>query len=182
MTITFDILNPESVKAARKELQKYKYSLKRKCDRLCKRLAEIGLAYAQVYFSNVEVDLDRFSKEPLKEANIFVTYAKGREDGYPKYTITANGTDIAFIEFGAGVRYNSGGDSYHETRPEGIVGIGEYGKGRGKNLSWVYYGADGQARVTSGTPEQPGMYLSAKEMRSKIEEIAREVFATHDRH
>ena len=42
--------------------------------------------------------------------------------------ISASGEQVCFLEFGAGVYYN-GMMNYPIPLPEGIVGIGEYGKG-----------------------------------------------------
>lgn len=181
MDIKIDLLDPQSIKKAETQLRKYKKSLNSRAEKLCKWLAEFGVGYAQVYFDNAYVDVDRFDGEPLKTTNIYVTMTKNGSENGVVYTVKAAGKDIAFIEFGAGVHFNGGGDPYHEKRLDGIVGIGQYGKGYGKRDSWVYNGDDGKPRITVGTPEQPGMYLTAKEMRSKITEIAREVFA-NDRH
>ena len=176
------VINPfdlESIKEAKKKIAGYKRRLQNRTKKLAERLAELGATYARDYFEAVVYDIDYYDGEPLEVTNIMVTAYEDESDKQTtRFTISAWGKDVAFIEFGAGVHFNGGGDPYHETRPDGIVGIGQYGQGRGKQQSWSYKGADGLSRRTSGTPEQPGMWLSAQEMRSNIEKIAKEVFAS----
>lgn len=178
MEININIFDPASIKDAKKKLGAYKRKINNRTEKLAQALAEFGAAYARDYFDTVVYDLDYYDGEPLEVTNIYVSVEGGKtEEDSVRYTINAMGTAIAFIEFGAGVHFNGGGDPYHETRPEGIVGIGEYGQRRGRQQSWSYKGADGHSRRTSGTPEQPGMWLSSQEMRRKLEELAKEVFS-----
>lgn len=177
VVIKINPFSPKSIENAKKEIRNYKARLKHRVEKLVKRLAEFGAAYAMDYFDTAVYDIDYYDGEPLEVTNIYVTTEDGKgENGSVRYIINAMGKAIAFIEFGAGVYFNGGGDPYHETRPDGIVEIGEYGQHRGRQQSWSYKGTDGYSRRTSGTPEQPGMWLTAKEIRSKIEEIAKEVF------
>lgn len=188
VVITINPFSPKSIENAKKEIRNYKARLKRRVTKLVKLLSELGEEYARDYFDAAQYDIGYYLGmgsltgatefgEPLEDAKVEIFVEEGRTDaGNPRYTINANGQAVAFIEFGAGVFYNSGGDPYHETRPEGIVDIGEYGQGRGKQPGgWTYSTSDG-AKRTRGTPEQPGMWLAAKEIRSRIEDIAREVF------
>lgn len=61
--------------------------------------------------------------------------------------IICGGTQVLFIEFGAGIAHKtetstvilSGNQEIeYATRPNGIVGIGGYGKGLGQNDSWIF--------------------------------------------
>ena len=90
------------------------------------------------------------------------------------WAVVANGEQVCFVEFGAGVYYN-GDDSYLGERPEGIVGIGEYGEGKGKRPFWVYVDDDGEKHYTQGTPANNTLFFTAQEMRSVIEEAARKI-------
>lgn len=175
MVIRFNALSLDSVTEARKQIQKYKRNLPKKCEELARRLAALGAGIANVTFSNAVYDLEVNSLTPIEPANITVSYEQDYEhNGH--YTIHADGKVVAFVEFGAGVRFNGQGSD--RPRPQGIVGIGEYGKGKGKQRSWGFYGEDGEVYVTSGTPEQPGMWLASRAMREDIAKIAREVFAS----
>ena len=62
------------------------------------------------------------------------------------------------------------------SRPEGVVGIGEYGKGRGSRPIWVYYDETGKKVFTRGNPAALGMWYATEEMRRSILDVAREVF------
>lgn len=70
------------------------------------------------------------------------------------FLISAASEGILYIEFGAGVSRNPDGRNYvsdvGDLTPKGIVGIGEYGKGQGKNAGWNYW-VDGQKHYTIGT-------------------------------
>lgn len=177
MNIVINPFQPKTIQDARKALAKYKRDIPKKAATLIEKLSEFGSTYASNYFGSVIYDLDYYDSTPLEQASITVKTTKGKAaDNVFRYTISASGNEIAFIEFGAGVNLNSHGDPYHEFRPEGIVGIGEYGYGHGKQRSWFFNGSDGLSRRTSGTPEQPGMWLTAEQMRLQLEKMVREVW------
>ena len=90
------------------------------------------------------------------------------------YRITAKGKAVCFIEFGAGV-YHNPSEPYPNPRPEGIVGIGEYGKGNGKRQGW-FFNMDGETVFTRGTPAAMPMYYASEEIKDAVAEIAKEVF------
>lgn len=74
------------------------------------------------------------------------------ESGKTSSTVTASGELVPFIEFGTGVYHNAGG-TYPLPKPAGIVGIGEYGRGRGKQKGWSF--KNGESKVfTRGIPAQ----------------------------
>ena len=94
-------------------------------------------------------------------------------DGYAVY---AQGDQVAFIEFGAGVFYNGSGANYKLGRPPEISGIGEYGQGKGKQNTWGYYDDTGALHLTHGNPPANAFYHASVDTRRKIRDIAREVF------
>ena len=163
-------LSAKSIDDAIKELKAYQDSIDAKKDKLLKELGEIGVREASVRFTRAMYDGDNHPVISLETTN----------NGY---VIVAKGKAVAFIEFGAGVYYN-GSEPYPGPRPDGIVGIGEYGKGRGKQKSWYYNGAPGSngevqpngAMKTHGNPAAMPMWYASEEMRSQIETIARRVF------
>lgn len=155
-------LNKASIDRAIAELQEYKRWVQQKEKLLTERLALIGAREASVRFGSA--------------------YYTGNNDVYVDveptsngWVITASGEAVCFIEFGAGVYYN-GQDSYPNPRPEGVVGIGEYGSGKGKQSTWGYYDESGELVLTHGTPAAMPMYHASREMRQSILKIAREVF------
>ena len=131
-------------------------------DKLLEELANIGVREASVRFTTAMYDGVNDSHVSLEPVN----------NGY---AIVASGKAVAFIEFGAGVYHNSG-EPYPDPRPEGIVGIGEYGKGYGKRQAWGYRNDGGELVITHGNPAAMPLWYASEEMRSKITKIAKEVF------
>lgn len=155
-------LNVEGIEAAIQEVKAFRNSLKLKADMLIERLAEIGVREASVRFTTAMYDGTNDTSVTLE------TISNG-------YAIVAEGQAVAFIEFGSGV-YHNPGEPYPNARPEGIVGIGEYGKGHGKRQAWGYRDESGEVVVTHGNPAAMPMWYASEEMRNNIAKIAQEVF------
>ena len=155
-------LSPDSIENAIKELKAYRDSLHDKKYRLLEELTKIGLREASVRFTTAMYD-------GVNDSNVRA------ELTHFGYRIVAEGKAVAFIEFGAGVYYNTG-DPYPDPRPEGVVGIGEYGKGYGKRQAWGFRDDSGELVITHGNPAAMPMWYASEEMRSKIQKIAQEVF------
>jgi hypothetical protein len=155
-------LGTSSIDDAIKQLKAYRNSLDTRKDKLLKMLGEIGVREASVRFTTAMYDGTNDSSVSLE------TNKNG-------YVIVASGHAVAFIEFGAGVYHNSG-EPYPDSRPDGIVGIGEYGKGRGKRQAWGYKDESGELVITHGNPAAMPMWYASEEMRNKILKIAKEVF------
>lgn len=163
-------LSAKSIDNAIKELEKYKQELLIKERQLLERLAMIGVREASVRFTTAMYDGVNDVTVALDVTN------KG-------YSIIAEGEAVAFIEFGAGVYHNSG-EPYPNPRPEGVVDIGEYGKGRGKRRAWFYKGEPGTngelqkngVVKTRGNPAAMPMWYATEEMKRNVLQIAREVF------
>lgn len=154
-------LDEKSINNAIKELNAYKKWVEEKTKQLCERLALIGAQEASVRFTTAMYD-----------GNNDVQVEVGpTENGW---VITAKGEAVAFLEFGAGVYHNTG-EPYPDPRPEGIVGIGEYGKGMGKRQAWGFYD-NGELVITRGNPAVMGMWYATQEMEREVLRIAREVF------
>ena len=155
-------LSTSSIEDAIKQLQVYRDSLNTKKDKLLKRLGEIGVREASVRFTTAMYD-------GINDSSVSLHINKHG------FVIVAEGHAVAFIEFGAGVYHNSG-EPYPDPRPEGIVGIGEYGKGRGKRQAWGFKNESGELVITHGNPAAMPMWYASEEMRNSILKIAKEVF------
>ena len=155
-------LDVVSIDSAIKELKAYRDSLDGKKDKLLEELANIGVREASVRFTTAMYDGVNDSSVTREVIN----------DGY---AIVAEGQAVAFIEFGAGVYHNSG-EPYPDPRPEGIVKIGEYGKGHGKRQAWGFKDESGELVITHGNPAAMPMWYAGEEMQSKIQKIVLEVF------
>lgn len=165
MKIVIDPLDSKSIDKAIKELTKYKSWVKRKETELLNRLASMGATKVDVVYQGAKYDGDK---------DISVSFNVSDN----KVVITAQGESVAFIEFGAGVYYNGSG-SYPLPLPSGVVGIGQYGKGKGKRKAWGYYPDGDKANgvvITHGNPSAKAFYQAELEIAEQIGNIAREVF------
>jgi hypothetical protein len=156
-------LSSSSIQNAITELKAYRDSLDAKLKKLLEELAYIGVKEASVRFTTAIYDGVNDSSVTLEST----------KDGY---CIKAEGKAVAFIEFGAGV-YHNPGEPYPNPRPNGIVGIGEYGKGYGKRPAWGFRNDDGELVITHGTPAAMPLWYASEEMRNAILKTFKEVFA-----
>ena len=163
-------LSARGINKALKDLAEYKEEFLVKEKRLLEGLASIGVREASIRFTTAIYDgVNDVSVSLDKRANGYVILAEGRA--------------VAFIEFGTGV-YHNPSEPYPNPRPEGIVGIGEYGKGRGKRRAWFYEGEQGSNGEpqkngivkTRGNPAAMPMWYASEEMKKSILTIVREVF------
>lgn len=145
-----------------KRLNAYRDSIPTKAKMIAMRLAELGAEKVFVGFLAVEyAGANDISVDVQEIAN--------------GYRILAAGQSVAFIEFGAGVRF---GEGYPGTKPAGIVPIGTYGKGYGsREQGWYFKSLSGDAEHTYGNPPAAVMYKTAQELREAVLMVAREVFA-----
>ena len=155
-------LDQQDIKRAIKELKAYKQEFLKKEKRLIEGLAEIGLKEASVRFTTAMYDGTNDVSVKLDETN----------NGY---VIIAEGQAAAFIEFGAGVYHNTG-EPYPNPRPQGIVGIGEYGKGYGKRKAWGYKDENDELVITRGNPAAMPMWYASEEMKNSVLKVVKEVF------
>jgi hypothetical protein len=163
-------LGTESLDNAINELKRYKEELLAKEKLLMEKLADIGVGEATIRFVEARYD-------GVKDVNVTI------EETNTGYAVVAKGNAVAFIEFGAGV-YHNPSEPYPEPRPEGIVGIGEYGKKRGNRRAWFYYGDAGTngevqengAIKTRGNPAAMPMWYASEEMKRSIKRVVKEVF------
>lgn len=167
MKITINPLSLVSIEQAIKDITAYRTKLKRLEEELPKALAEFGATYAQAaYDTNIH---NVYWDGKSDHTNIKVT-AEPTEKGW---RVLAEGDEVCFVEFGAGVFFNADGGGMFE-RPEGVVGIGEYGAGNGKNDVWAF-GSGKSRKVTYGTPASNTLYFTAREIEDRIVETARRI-------
>lgn len=151
-------LNENSIDNAILQLKTYIDEIESKRDEIMRRLAEIGAEEARRVFTQAGAD-------------ITVTTEK-TENGYK---IVAAGSQVAFVEFGAGDAAGMGFDYL----PDGIDiypgswSGSELGKHQYSNTGkWTYQGEE----YTEIQPAR-AMFSAAELMREKIGEIAKEVFS-----
>lgn len=160
-------LNSGNVNDLIKELNAYRDSLSDKAEQLVEGLAKVGIPVIQ---SNMTTEGD-------SDPSCSITYHTSRSGTYARCTLTANGEDLLFIEFGAGVHYNgSVGQSPNPKGEEMGYTIGSYGEGQGANDYWHYMDDDGKWHTSHGTKASMPMYKASLEIFEKVQTVAREVF------
>lgn len=155
-------LSEQGIEKAIAEHKSFKEEFLKKEKRLLEGLGEIGLKEASVRFTTAMYDGTNDVSVQLNETD------KG-------YAIVAEGKAVAFIEFGAGVYHNTG-EPYPNPRPTGIVGIGEYGQGKGKRKAWGYKNENDELVITRGNPAAMPMWYASEEIKSSVLRVVREVF------
>lgn len=163
MKITME-LTDKSIGDALKAVKRYQKDIERKQKMLLERLAMIGVQEASVRFASAMYDGVNDVRVNLRRI----------ENGW---AITAKGQAVCFIEFGSGV-YHNPSEPYPNPRPPGVVGIGEYGQGKGKRQFWYFNNKKAGAKgvFTRGNPASLSMWYATEEMRRSLLDIAREVF------
>lgn len=161
-------LSQDSIQAAIKELDKYKQNLISKNELFVKRLGELGIPIINQNISAALGDADK-SHNTYIRLNSFESYSQA--------VLVCEGSDLLFIEFGAGIHYNgSASSSPHPKGNQFGYTIGSYGKGLGKNDYWYYKSESGESVRSYGTQATMPMYKASQEIRLKIRQIAKEVF------
>ena len=158
------------------KISAYQRSLADKQRRFLERLAQIGIDVADVRFKEAQYD-------GVNDVEVSRT---PEWDGDNRLFIVANGTAVAFIEFGTGVHYT---EQHPKAAELGMV-RGGFGQGKGAQDGWGYYGSPGtNGKVvretdkgpvifTHGNPPARAMYDAGKQMKEDVARIAREVFGS----
>ncbi len=155
-TIRISLTN-ESINNGIRELQLYKQWVLEKEAELRSRLAALGATVASIQFS-------RAIYNGSKDVSVRV------DDTGSVAVIYAEGESVAFIEFGAGIKYGYG----HPGAGEHGMGPGTYpGKGNWDNEKGWWYG---HGQHSYGNPPAMAMYEAVQKMTEELTRIAREVF------
>lgn len=164
-TIQMNGLSAATIEATERELRKYAEWVERKGDELVAKLAEHGKKVASVKFASAMYDgTNDVSVRVDSTGSVAVIYAEG--------------TAVAFIEFGSGAAMGSG----HPKASEHGFGPGTWstdeslgGKGHWDNPHGWYYKHGEKSR---GNPPAMAMYDAVQAMTTEITTIAREVFGS----
>lgn len=165
-------LSSRSIKQAIKELKEYENDLKKKTKLFVERLAQEGFDVAN---ATVKLDLP-FYDIGAYDAEVLEPKVKV-EGNRVKATLTFQGDDILFIEFGTGIRYSS--ISHPMLGDEFPYGAGTYpGKGHWDNPKGWWYKDDvtGEKVHTYGNPALMPMYEASTMIQLRVKKIAKEVF------
>lgn len=155
-------LSVASVRAERRRLEEYVRLLPARCDELCRRLAEMGVDAAVAGVTRAETG---------ELASSIRHERRGERD----YVVIADCGYAVYVEFGTGVvgLMGSAGEL-----PDGITGPTSRTTKAREDGSWVYWDErQGKYRITRGQAPLGFMSGAATEMRERVLEVAREVFA-----
>lgn len=163
-------LSHKSIQDTIKQLRAYQKSLVSKNEEFVRRLTELGIPVIDENIALAQGDSDKSHNTYIK-INSFGDYSQA--------TLVCEGAGLLFIEFGAGIHYNTpAGSSLHPKGQEFGYTIGSYGKGNGKNDSWVYYADSGEWVRSYGTEATMPVYKASVEIMQSIRKIAKEVFSS----
>lgn len=161
-------LSASSVNNAIAQLKKYKDSIVDKNALFVKRLAEIGIEVVEQRIAVAEGDSDKYHATTLKLHSF---------GDYSEATLSVEGNDVLFIEFGSGIYYNP-------TDPEHAhkfgYGVGTY-PGQTHALDpegWWYRDSAGDIHHSYGTRATAPMLNASKAIILSIRQIAREVYGS----
>ena len=153
-------LSTRGIETLRKAMMDYQEWLEKKCDELAEKLASLGATSASIGFAQAIYD------SPHNDFEITV-----ERIGEANYTVRADGTDVLFVEFGAG---STMGDGHPE--PHGM-GPGTYpGKGFWNNPNGWWYSYNGYKYHSYGNPPNMPMYNAVKNLEQELQSIVTEVF------
>lgn len=160
------ILSRSSINDAINELKAYKKELINKNDIFVRRLVELGLNVVNMKVRQSLGDSDDATSKAYVDSLGKLVKAE----------IHLTGSDVLFIEFGAGIYYNTPGQ--HPLEDEFGYGVGTYpGQTHAFDDYWFYTDEQGNTgQISYGTQATMPMYSASIEMYQQVVRIAREVF------
>ena len=174
-TIKIDLFDSKSIQNAIKTIEQYRDDLPRKCQEICRRLAEEGVKVADVAINSVPIGKTITLTTDINPSRMgckAIMKMTGREtrteDGRIFYTALA-------IEFGAGIRYNP---TENPKAAEFGMGVGTF-PDQTHALDpggWMYLDKDGNWKHSYGIKATMPMYKAMVEIRRNLDTVIREVF------
>lgn len=163
-------LSAESIDEAIRQIRAFQDELKLKTSLFVQRLAEVGI-------EAIDTRKQAEGDSNTEYENLY-SYVKLNDTGnYVRASLVLEGKDVAFVEFGAGVHFNSAvGTSINPKGYELGYTIGSYGKGQGAKDFWYYKDESGEKHRSYGTRASAPVYSASVKIEQKFKEIAREVF------
>lgn len=158
-------LSVEGIADLVKDVEAIRLSLQNKVDVFCEELAKIGVNTAAKVLTT-----------DSRTENDSVTYTR---EGNGEYLVVAQGSQVAFIEFGVGVVGESGGYPankllsnwhYNEMRSP-------WAHDSNDPTFWYYYDNEQVLHRTRGTVPVGFMNTAGEEVRQRVHEVAKRVFS-----
>lgn len=154
-------LSDSSVDKAIDEIEKYRKNLKDKFEILVGKLVQSGVEVAKVYVGVGQGD----------STDAYVDYMVDAQGDIVKAEISLVGSDAVFIEFGAGIAYNTG--KQHPLADEFGFGIGSYPSKTPPNKAinpgfWYYRDSTKTLHRSVGTEATMPLYHAAETIRNNL--------------
>lgn len=161
-----------SIEKAIQALEDYQKSLQEKSKIFVDKLGEYGL-------NVLNINIGRIS--PFYKGEDLTTSLEKQNNGYTAI-ISINGKEVAFIEFGAGIIFNTEvGGSLHPKGKDLNLTIGSYNDKSSRNAEsptgWYFKDDNGEKQHTYGTPTYAPLHNTEMAIINIINIVAREVFA-----
>lgn len=163
-------LDTNSIQSAINELEEYQEDLNRKLYRFIDALIQEGVTVANAWLGSTQGD----------STDAEIGYGINDEGDIIYATISLEGSDALFIEFGAGIAYNTG--AQHPYAGEFGYGIGTYPSKHPPNKAinpgkWIYgHDDDGMPLWSIGTQATMPIYHAAENMRNNAIKKALDIF------
>lgn len=160
-------LSSGSFRQLEKDIRDYRKSLQDKCEKFAYRMAEEGVAIAQMKILGFDAVM---TGELLDSMNLEVGDIVSNGATYYIYT---DCPWAKFVEFGTGI---VGSENPH---PDPSIAGWKYDTNDHGEKGWYYY-RDGEWHWTKGMPSRPFMFETAQALKdmSIISSVAREVFGS----
>ena len=170
------VLSVRSIDNMIKQVEKYQADINRKCEILCRRLAEVGRQAALVAINDSPLGKTitlsvRVDPHVVGCKAVFMAIGQTKEsENYGSINT------LLLVEFGAGIRYNA-----IPNPKSGELGMG-VGTFPGQTHAfdpdgWYFFGEDNKWHHSYGVEATMPMYKATVAIRQQILTIAREVFA-----
>lgn len=161
-------LDSNEIDKAIKELKAYRKELNEKISKFVALLQQDGIDVAKVQLMGTAGD----------SVEAAVGFGINTSGDVTSAIVSLEGKDALFIEFGAGIAYNTG--RQHPLAAEFGYGIGTYPSkhppNRAINPGYWYYRKDGEKIRSIGTQATMPLFTAAETMRENLVKRALEVF------
>lgn len=159
--VQIDVFDIDSIRRAAKEVEDTTKWLEKKSDELCRRLAELGKDVALTAYADAGAEMnDDVDVEVVKAGK--------------QYILRAFGSQVYFVEFGAGT---AAGENYDTSviLPPVDITPGSWSKTHTHEFEKWGTWHHKKVKYEKVVPRK-GMYLAVKDIEQNIKNIAEEVF------
>lgn len=161
-------LDSRDIERAIKELREYRRELNAKLEKFIALLLQDGITVARTQLMSTVGD----------SVQGIIGFGVDNDGEIISATVSLEGEDALFIEFGAGIAYNTG--RQHPLADEFGYGVGTYPSkkppNKAMNPGYWYYRENGELVRSIGTQASMPVFTAAENMRNNLIKRALEVF------